>query len=700
MVVWRAKARAKTAQALARTEAQALGASLEVQFNQAATAAEVLGALARQGGGGLANFQKVATELLAAHPGLASLELQPGGIVSDIVPRAGHERAVGFNVLKDAGQRAGANDAIARRGLSVAGPVTLDRGELGLVARVPVFQRALDGRDSFWGFVAVSMRLHEALGRAQVNNLPRQGYSFTFFAPASAQQKATAIAWHGLSSLQDTIQQPVRAQNLEFRLALKRQGGWVDKTKLVFELLTVFLLSGLVSLLANLLESRHAVEAELTEATQRLARETAERSQAQTDSRGAKERVTAAQTELKQVQLALQQAESKAAQFQARLEAGDRAKEEATRASQAELKEAQAALQKAQETIAQLQARLDAAVKAQKDATSAGQERLRQNQAALAELQARLEAAMRPARESAEASAARLAELEQSNRDLKARLLVAERAEARVAELNGLLEKAQQGSSNDANSAPAPEAVKATAEVAPLPEPSVTQKAAKAVKRKRARRNNQMDLFGNVVPAVRATAEPVPKTADGALDAKEPKSSTTEMAASFETPASDQPKAPTDRGESQASLQEGSKRPGPKPEPTPEPETAGTEVQPASGATPLEPAAAEDFTASESLANAEDDSKLSRPKTSPARRLPAAPPVEPAQLRKAVSQILPLLAERDPGAKDCLRDNRTTFRSAFTPEAYVEFEELVKKGDFEAALEQLTKAARKHGINP
>jgi hypothetical protein len=64
-----------------------------------------------------------------------------------------------------------------------------------------------------------------------------------------------------------------------------------------------------------------------------------------------------------------------------------------------------------------------------------------------------------------------------------------------------------------------------------------------------------------------------------------------------------------------------------------------------------------------------------------------------------VSQILPLLAERDPGAKDCLRDNRKTFRSAFTPEAYLEFEQLVKNADFDAALEQLKKAARKHDIS-
>jgi hypothetical protein len=85
-------------------------------------------------------------------------------------------------------------------------------------------------------------------------------------------------------------------------------------------------------------------------------------------------------------------------------------------------------------------------------------------------------------------------------------------------------------------------------------------------------------------------------------------------------------------------------------------------------------------------------------KPTPSRRLPSAPPVDPAQLRKAVNQILPLLAERDPGAKDCLKDNRTTFRSTFTPEAYVEFEQLVRNSSFEPALEQLRKAVRKHGI--
>ena len=79
-------------------------------------------------------------------------------------------------------------------------------------------------------------------------------------------------------------------------------------------------------------------------------------------------------------------------------------------------------------------------------------------------------------------------------------------------------------------------------------------------------------------------------------------------------------------------------------------------------------------------------------------RVPRAGPVNPALLRKAVNQIMPLFAGEDPGAGDCLKDNRATFRTAFTAEAYTEFEEAVKAGDFPTAIEHLRKAARRHGI--
>ena len=141
---------------------------------------------------------------------------------------------------------------------------------------MPVFQRARDGRDTFWGFVAASMQVSDALRRAQVNDLTKQGYSYILFAPASANQKAVTLGLRGVVSVQEAVQQPVRARDLEFRLALQPRGGWISKTRVVFECLGVLAASGLLCLLVNLIESRRAMETALAEANQRLDRETAE----------------------------------------------------------------------------------------------------------------------------------------------------------------------------------------------------------------------------------------------------------------------------------------------------------------------------------------------------------------------------------------------------------------------------------------
>lgn len=88
-----------------------------------------------------------------------------------------------------------------------------------------------------------------------------------------------------------------------------------------------------------------------------------------------------------------------------------------------------------------------------------------------------------------------------------------------------------------------------------------------------------------------------------------------------------------------------------------------------------------------------------RPKEDrPVRQSRPAPPVNVNQLRKAVGQIVPLFSGRDPGAADCLRDNRAIFRSGFAPESYGDFEQAVKQGHFDLALDLLKKAVRRHGL--
>ena len=781
-VAWRAKVRANTVRASASAEALARSAAVELQFSHAMAAAEVLGALARQSGGAFADFQKIAAALLTAHPGLASLELQPGGVVSDVAPRAGHERAIGHNTLTDPAQRPGANAAIQSRLLSVSGPLTLDQGMLGIVVRVPVFLRSRDGREYFWGFVAASLRLPEALSRARVNELFNRGYNYAFFAPASAQQKAIGIAASGKgAALQDTVQQSVWAKNVEFRLALQPRAGWVNKTKLGLELAGALLGAGLLCLLVNLLENRHALEIALADANQRLGRETADRKQSQEDCLAVKEQASAAQAELKQTQSARQQAETALAEMQTRRAAADQsapeagetdqaqarqealdqaqqtiiqlqarldaaahagteiaaatqaqlqdylaAKEQAS-AAQAELKQTQSArqqaetalaemqtrraaadqsapeagetdqarqeaLDQAQQTIIQLQARLDTAAHAGTEIAAATQAQLQQAMATIADLQTRQEAESRTAREAAEVHAARLSELEQGNRALETRLLEAAQAEAQASPVP------EPQTQEIPTPAPAlsPEGKSRTHQQPPR-KSRVKRRPPKVTKRKKTRSGNQMDLFGGDSPTGEALNEP---PFDPLI--MEP------TAGNHRLPAIDPELPPVisardDVVESADGAVEGKPTPAVNVEqpvlaPQANDETVNivADEQIATAANSLEVSAIDEPVPADDL---KPLLKQGKDKPAPARRLPTPPPVNPAQLRKAVNLIVPLLTGQDPGAKDCLKANRGSFRSAFTPEAWPEFEQLMKANDFGTALDQLKKAVKKHGIS-
>ena len=345
-VGWRANSRAKAARHFARLEAQARGASVQGQLRHAVAALQVLGALARQSGGAIPSFQTVGAALRAAWPDLATLELQPNGVAGNIVPRAGYERFIGFNVLKDPAQFPSAQAAIQRRAATVAGPLKLYRGEPGIVVRAPIFLRGRDGRDVFWGFLAASLRLTEPLARVRTDEL------------------------------QQAVQQEFAAQALKPSPTPAQLGGWLQESKTPLECLGVLFLAGLLWLLMHLVQSGHTLEAALTDANRRLASLGAERGQAQEDWRSAKEAAASAQAQLKQARAALQRAESGSLESQARLEEHERANRQTTQALDARLKQAELHAQ-------ELQAQLDDAVRAAGAAAHAAEAELEEARGAL-----------------------------------------------------------------------------------------------------------------------------------------------------------------------------------------------------------------------------------------------------------------------------------------------------------------------------
>ena len=73
---------------------------------------------------------------------------------------------------------------------------------------------------------------------------------------------------------------------------------------------------------------------------------------------------------------------------------------------------------------------------------------------------------------------------------------------------------------------------------------------------------------------------------------------------------------------------------------------------------------------------------------------PTSSPVDPAQTREAVVQLVKLLSEFDPGAPDFIETNQAALRPLFSDGAWPQFEKLAQGYAFADAQAQLEKALK------
>lgn len=124
-----------------------------------------------------ADFDRLAGNIIDALGGITNLQLAPGGVVTKIYPLAGHEAALGFDIINHPERRAAALAAIEGRRLSLAGPFELVQGGIGIIGRHPVFVQE-NGEEVFWGFTSVLIVLEDLLEIIDIGRLVESGYAY------------------------------------------------------------------------------------------------------------------------------------------------------------------------------------------------------------------------------------------------------------------------------------------------------------------------------------------------------------------------------------------------------------------------------------------------------------------------------------------------------------------------------------------
>jgi diguanylate cyclase (GGDEF)-like protein/PAS domain S-box-containing protein len=262
----RAEAKARAAD-LAADHAQSLQRGME----RALSATYALAAMVRQGQGNLPGFESVATEMLPFYPGIAALGLAPGGVIRHVVPLAGNEKSIGFNQLRDIAQNKEALLARDTGKLTLAGPMKLAQGGLGIVGRLPIFLDGAHGQGDFWGFSYVTLRFPEALGAARLPLLAERGYAYELWRTVPDTGARQRIAASEGAAAADPVERSLELPNGTWTLSLEPINGWGNPGRVALKSVFAFLASALIAYLAWLLQAMrlrdNQLEAEVTQRT-------------------------------------------------------------------------------------------------------------------------------------------------------------------------------------------------------------------------------------------------------------------------------------------------------------------------------------------------------------------------------------------------------------------------------------------------
>jgi len=237
--------------------------AIQYNLDRALSAVYALATLVQQTRGHISNFDATAETMLTYYPGVSILILAPGGVISNAVPLAGNEKAIGLDLLKDPVMRAETELARATGKLTLAGPLPLRQGGLGLVARMPLFLADDTQQPVFWGFTNVVLRLPQALASAHLPELEQRNLAYRLWRvnPESGQRQV--IAESGPEPLTYPVDKSFTVPNGAWTLSVAPSRGWDNAGRLTARLGWGVLASLVLAYLAKLQMRQLASKANL-----------------------------------------------------------------------------------------------------------------------------------------------------------------------------------------------------------------------------------------------------------------------------------------------------------------------------------------------------------------------------------------------------------------------------------------------------
>lgn len=211
-----------------------------------------------------AHYQDLARVLMSKSTALRNIGAAPDFIIRFMYPLEGNEKALGLDYRTVPDQWGPALAAKETRRMSVAGPLRLVQGSVGLVARVPVF---LGGDGEFWGLVSAVIDLDTLLDMAGEGVLKQE---FDLAIRGRDGKGAQGAVFRGDESLFEApaVSMAVSLPSGSWLMAAVPRGGWADGSPYGWAVHAVILLLAAVGCLARIQSSQSRLS--LTESESRM----------------------------------------------------------------------------------------------------------------------------------------------------------------------------------------------------------------------------------------------------------------------------------------------------------------------------------------------------------------------------------------------------------------------------------------------
>jgi len=168
---------------------------------------------------------------------IEAIEIAKDGIVTQVYPLEGNEKAVHLNFFASPERAKEANLAMQSEQYTVAGPFELKQGGMGVLLFDPIYRTDEQGGQQFWGFALIVLRWESFIEDMELQKLEDASYRYRIWKYNMSTGQKVTIAESTSEPLEHALEVVCEVPNDTWHFEIVPKNGWTSVTQLLFSLI-------------------------------------------------------------------------------------------------------------------------------------------------------------------------------------------------------------------------------------------------------------------------------------------------------------------------------------------------------------------------------------------------------------------------------------------------------------------------------